>query len=1098
MAIVFNVNNSATRYENSSGTSVILPVPAGAQVDELLIAVVTHSTIADIVTIAGWTEVTAVISGTGTGSQSTKAWYRWVTGTESASYTWSTNATAGRINGIMVRVSGVDKTTPFDTTVSRISTATVTSAALPSVTTATANALLVSSMSLNASASVALVPPTEMGTLTTTTPAVAGTGRRTDIVAQTIATPGSTGTRTWTQSPTSTTLQYAGWMVALRPAAATTPVPVASFTATPVSGNTPLAVQFTDTSTNTPTSWAWTFGDGTTSTAQNPSKTYSTAGTYTVSLTATNAGGSNTSTRTSLISATTPPAGPVTPVAAFTSNVTSGSVPLTVQFTDQSNNVPTSWAWTFGDGTTSTQQSPSKTYNAVGTYTVALTASNAAGSNTVTKTSYITVTNTPNPTTPQGLTGSWTLDFHDEFDGPTLDTTKWSPNRYGQTAGSFTKDEPFNTNLNGAGYITEAAYFDPANVSVSDGAANFTITNNPTTLNTRQYPFASGMLSSEGKYYVPNNSYVEARIYVPAGDGTDGTGLWPAFWLTPTGQWPPEIDAFEFFNTADTVSPNAADAQYPKFNYHYGTSANHLQTGSKKYGVTTTDYRGSWHTYGILRTAGNATPYVDGVAYPSVGATGMADDLDQFIMLNLSSYREWYGAMCAPRDGAQMKVDWVRVWKTAATAPTVLSRITGIGGNFSIKTSGTSSIRVKVGTNAAVTQGVKYSAFVTPNTQGWAKTNIAGLTAGTTYYYRVGMIDANGVEQYDTGTVGTFKTAPVGQSNFSFSFGACTNATDSASLAAIAARSDDLFIHLGDLWYADATGTTIANYRTQMNAKLTAPNHMSVFSTRPLVYTPSDHDFSMNNNNTGLADTVARDNYNIAYREMIPSPAIPATSGVYYTFVWGRVRFISMDTRTFKSNQADTDNSSKTALGSVQKQWLKDTITAATEPVIVLLSEAPWIGAATAGDDGWFGYTTERTELANFFANSGKKIAMLCGDMHAVAADNGTNAPGGIAVFHAAPMNNNSSVKGGNYSAGVYPASGTSVVQQYGRVVVTDTGTQISLAFNGYSSDNTSRVALTMNYAAASASGPTFYRKVGSVLGAFRKSGSVLGVFRKN
>lgn len=82
------------------------------------------------------------------------------------------------------------------------------------------------------------------------------------------------------------------------------------------------------------------------------------------------------------------------PVANFTSNVTSGNFPLTVNFTDTSENVPTSWLWDFkNDGSaTSTQQNPSYTYTASGTYTVKLTATNTAGSNTVTKTDYITVT----------------------------------------------------------------------------------------------------------------------------------------------------------------------------------------------------------------------------------------------------------------------------------------------------------------------------------------------------------------------------------------------------------------------------------------------------------------------------------------------------------------------------------------------------------------------------------------------------------------------------------------------------------------------------------------------------------------------------------
>lgn len=67
--------------------------------------------------------------------------------------------------------------------------------------------------------------------------------------------------------------------------------PVASFTFA-ASANDALTVSFTNTSTNG-TSFAWDFGDGNTSTEENPSNTYAEAGTYTVSLTATNAEGSN-------------------------------------------------------------------------------------------------------------------------------------------------------------------------------------------------------------------------------------------------------------------------------------------------------------------------------------------------------------------------------------------------------------------------------------------------------------------------------------------------------------------------------------------------------------------------------------------------------------------------------------------------------------------------------------------------------------------------------------------------------------------------------------------------------------------------------------
>lgn len=83
--------------------------------------------------------------------------------------------------------------------------------------------------------------------------------------------------------------------------------PIANFGGSPVSGALPLTVNFSDLSTNNPTSWQWTFGDGATSAMKNPSHTYTTAGTYAVSLTASNAGGSNTHTKSNFLSVQTCP-----------------------------------------------------------------------------------------------------------------------------------------------------------------------------------------------------------------------------------------------------------------------------------------------------------------------------------------------------------------------------------------------------------------------------------------------------------------------------------------------------------------------------------------------------------------------------------------------------------------------------------------------------------------------------------------------------------------------------------------------------------------------------------------------------------------------
>ena len=195
--------------------------------------------------------------------------------------------------------------------------------------------------------------------------------------------------------------------------------PNANFSGNPTSGDAPLTVLFSDLSSGSPTSWSWTFGDGGSSTAQNPSHDYTSAGDYAVSLEATNANGSDTETKTDYISVS---AAPAPPVADFSGSPLSGNAPLTVNFTDLSSNSPTSWSWTFGDGGSSTAQNPSHEYTAVGDYTVSLEATNADGSDTETKTDYISVSESGGEET------IFSDDFEAEFAG--WNTSGWQVSWY--------------------------------------------------------------------------------------------------------------------------------------------------------------------------------------------------------------------------------------------------------------------------------------------------------------------------------------------------------------------------------------------------------------------------------------------------------------------------------------------------------------------------------------------------------------------------------------------------------------------------------------------------------------------------------------------
>ncbi len=152
-----------------------------------------------------------------------------------------------------------------------------------------------------------------------------------------------------------------------------------------------LMVNFTDCSENA-TTWLWDFGDSSQSNVQNPTHTYTDPGNYNVNLTVSNENGTDWELATIEVLAPSEPSDPVFPIANFSSNVTSGEAPFTVQFIDLSENAD-SWAWDFdGDGDVDdASENPVYTYESAGNYTVNLTVSNGNGSNSTEKIDFITV-----------------------------------------------------------------------------------------------------------------------------------------------------------------------------------------------------------------------------------------------------------------------------------------------------------------------------------------------------------------------------------------------------------------------------------------------------------------------------------------------------------------------------------------------------------------------------------------------------------------------------------------------------------------------------------------------------------------------------------
>ncbi|MCF8374158.1 MAG: PKD domain-containing protein [Bacteroidales bacterium] len=161
-------------------------------------------------------------------------------------------------------------------------------------------------------------------------------------------------------------------------------LPVAEFSSANPIGLAPHTVSFVDESTNYPFSWLWYFGDGGTSTEQNPTHTYQVSGDYTVSLMVTNLLGSDINEKIDFVKVSNGE-----PVANFTSNISQGVVPLSINFSDNSSFNPTNWYWDFGDGSQSTDQNPFHIYTIEGTYTVTLIVGSTLGKDTIEKPGYI-------------------------------------------------------------------------------------------------------------------------------------------------------------------------------------------------------------------------------------------------------------------------------------------------------------------------------------------------------------------------------------------------------------------------------------------------------------------------------------------------------------------------------------------------------------------------------------------------------------------------------------------------------------------------------------------------------------------------------------
>jgi phosphodiesterase/alkaline phosphatase D-like protein len=324
------------------------------------------------------------------------------------------------------------------------------------------------------------------------------------------------------------------------------------------------------------------------------------------------------------------------------------------------------------------------------------------------------------------------------------------------------------------------------------------------------------------------------------------------------------------------------------------------------------------------------------------------------------------------------------------------------------------------------------SASEPPTAEGVVRLSVDGLQPGTDYRWTV---EVDGDPDGARGT-GRFTTAPEGPASFTLAMASCARTGSSGSVFdAIRAVDPLVFLHMGDLHYANIAQDDPGRFGDRYEDVLTSPAQSALYREVPVAYVWSDHDYGPENADSS---SPSRDAARQAYRTYVPHHELAEGPGgaIYHAFTAGRVRILMTDTRSEKTGT--------TMLGARQLSWLQQELveSSRTHALVLWVNPDPWVAPDQPGRDDWGGYADERREIADTIAAAGiENLVMVSGDAHMLAIDDGTNtdfsSSGGAAfpLLHAAAMDSPGTVKGGPYSSGTFPGPG-----QFGTVTVTDDG----------------------------------------------------------
>lgn len=330
---------------------------------------------------------------------------------------------------------------------------------------------------------------------------------------------------------------------------------------------------------------------------------------------------------------------------------------------------------------------------------------------------------------PPGPGYSWKTIFEDNFDGASLNTSKWI------------SQHPWTRDYKGDAYERDQ------NVTVSDGVLTITAKAE----NYAGHQFTSGAISTGYSKFRFEYGYAEARINMPSARGS-----WCNFWMLADG-WPPEIDIVEF--PLDDVEGEGNQRYRYISNIHYGDSQSSMGTHWRS------DLSAGYHIYALDWRPWYVAYYFDNSYVRSLNDFQPSNDFgSMYLILDYYVGGDWSGQVWqhpdpvawpdpAVSDAGKMQIDWVRVWKR------IQDTTTECIGHWTLdETAGTAAADSSgKGMHAALQGGMTF------------ESNIINGNLGTALYFD-GVDDyvdlPDGFDEFDNGLTITVWAKPTAVKNY--------------------------------------------------------------------------------------------------------------------------------------------------------------------------------------------------------------------------------------------------------------------------------------------------------------------------------------------